>query len=128
MKISGIYKLVSPSNKVYIGQSYDIERRFKEHKRVQCKTQRKLYYALLKYGSENFKYEILYELPKDKIKDTDLLNDLEFHFINLYNSIANGYNLQQGGKNGRISEEALVRKREIMKNSIKAIEQRKKIT
>jgi len=33
----GIYKITSPSNKVYIGQSINIEKRFKSYKRYDCK-------------------------------------------------------------------------------------------
>ena len=29
MKISGIYKIISPTNKIYIGQSIDVYLRFK---------------------------------------------------------------------------------------------------
>ena len=30
----GIYKITSPSNKIYIGQSLDIDRRFKTYKNI----------------------------------------------------------------------------------------------
>ena len=41
MKVKiGIYKITSPSNKIYIGQSINIERRFKEYKTLKnCKFQ-----------------------------------------------------------------------------------------
>ena len=61
MKKSGIYKLTSPSGKCYIGQSVDIVQRILQYKKLQCKSQIKLYNAIKKYGFKNFKIEILYE-------------------------------------------------------------------
>ena len=47
----GIYKIVSPSEKIYIGQSINIEKRWeKNYKTLKCKTQTKLYNSLKKYG------------------------------------------------------------------------------
>lgn len=61
MKKSGIYKLTSPSGKCYIGQSTDMVQRILKYKRLQCKSQIKLYNAIQKYGFENFTIEVLYE-------------------------------------------------------------------
>ena len=60
MKKSGIYKLTSPSGKCYIGQSTDMVQRILKYKRLQCKSQIKLYNAIQKYGFENFKRETLF--------------------------------------------------------------------
>ena len=49
----GIYKITSPSGKIYIGQSKDIEKRFKAYKNLKCKGQPYIYRSLLKYGSGN---------------------------------------------------------------------------
>ena len=57
----GIYKIISPTNKIYIGQSIDIERRKKEYKKLKCKKQSKLYNSLKKYGWENHIFEIIEE-------------------------------------------------------------------
>lgn len=59
MKKIGIYKITSPSGKIYIGQSVDIENRFKTYLRYSCKSQPKLLASLKSYGSENHIYEIL---------------------------------------------------------------------
>ena len=47
MKI-GIYKITSPSNKIYIGKSNNINRRFKEYIKLRCKQQPKLYNSFKK--------------------------------------------------------------------------------
>ena len=60
-KICGIYKITSPSGKIYIGQSKDIRRRMQYYNRLNCKNQTKLYNSLLKYGWENHLFEILIE-------------------------------------------------------------------
>jgi group I intron endonuclease len=83
----GIYKITSPSNKVYIGQSIDIERRFRHYKRMVCKDQVKIYNSFLKYGVDSHIFEIL------ELCDTKYLNNRERHYQNLYDSVANGLNL-----------------------------------
>lgn len=62
----GIYKITNNINgKVYIGQSIDINKRWKEHKyRSQIPNKeydKYLYRAFRKYGLENFTFEILEE-------------------------------------------------------------------
>lgn len=57
----GIYKILSPTGKIYIGQSINIERRFKEYKGLHCISQRKLYFSLKKHGVENHIFDILEE-------------------------------------------------------------------
>ena len=55
----GIYKITSPNNKVYIGQSVDIERRFNEYKNKTTHTQPKLLNSLQKYGISNHIFSII---------------------------------------------------------------------
>ena len=57
----GIYKITSPSNRIYIGQSIDIERRFKSYKTKKAKNQPKLFNSFLKYGTDNHQFEIIEE-------------------------------------------------------------------
>ena len=83
----GIYKITSPSNKVYIGQSINIERRLRYYKRIACKEQIKIYNSLLKYGVDAHIFEVL------ELCDTKDLNNRERHYQDLYDSVANGLNL-----------------------------------
>jgi len=85
--MKGIYKIISPSNKVYIGQSIDIERRFKHYKRLACKDQVKIYNSFLKYGVDAHIFEVL------ELCETEQLNNRERHYQDLYDSVANGLNL-----------------------------------
>jgi group I intron endonuclease len=59
--IIGIYKIKSPSSKIYIGQSIDIYRRWKFYSFFNCKNQPHLYNSLKKYGFENHIFEIIEE-------------------------------------------------------------------
>lgn len=76
----GIYKITSPSGKLYIGQSINIKRRFNYYKGLHCKKQIKLYNSLLKHGFENHKCEVCYSLPNDT--SIDVLTCYEEFFIN----------------------------------------------
>lgn len=102
MIIGIIYRYISPSGKSYIGQTTD------EQKRRLCFNEKKYYSgkrmdnAIKKYGSENFKYEVLfqkeYETVDDAIKE---LNVKEQEFIEKYDSYNNGYNMTLGGEGVR---------------------------
>ncbi len=99
----GIYKITSPSNKVYIGQSTDLYSRFYIYKKLHCKKQIYLYSSLLKYGIENHKFEIIHICKEEE------LNDLEIKYSNIYKSTDRefGLNLREcGGANGKHSKES----------------------
>jgi group I intron endonuclease len=102
MKICGIYKITSPTGKVYIGQSTDVKRRFSKYKKLSCNRQFKLYNSFLKYGTDKHIFEILTECSESN------LNELEIYYISLYNSFNtdHGLNLRSGGQNGKLSEES----------------------
>ena len=45
----GIYKITSPTGKIYIGQSVNIKNRIRRYKNIDCKSQTKLNSYMLKY-------------------------------------------------------------------------------
>lgn len=54
--IIGIYKITSPTGKIYIGQSVNIEKRWNSYyKNLSCKEQRIIYNSLKKHGFENYR-------------------------------------------------------------------------
>lgn len=99
----GIYKITNLINKkIYIGQSENIERRWKEHRnrpfqKKSSQYETPLYKAIRKYGINNFTFEILEECKKEE------LDSKEIYYIKFFDSHneKNGYNLTDGGNNSR---------------------------
>lgn len=83
----GIYKITSPSNRVYIGQSVDIKSRWKSYKCKNCKSQPKLYRSFKKYGVDKHKFEVIHYCEIEE------LNELERYYQDFYDCIGrNGLN------------------------------------
>ena len=57
----GIYKITSPNNRVYIGQSQNIERRFSDYFKEKRFNQPRLIRSFKKYGVNNHTFEIIEE-------------------------------------------------------------------
>ena len=62
-----IYKITSPKNKVYVGSTINIKKRFNSYRNLKCKTQVRLYRSFIKYGVENHKFEIITECNIENI-------------------------------------------------------------
>jgi group I intron endonuclease len=93
-----IYKITSPSGKVYIGQTVNFIKRRSRYKKLNCKQQPKLYASLIKYGWENHQLEIIHWLPKDA--GVDVLNEYEVFYIKAYKDAGiELMNLNDGGRN-----------------------------
>jgi len=88
----GIYKITNPKGKIYIGQSINIERRFKEYKQLQCTQSKKLYNSLQKYGWKQHIFEIVEECS------VNLLNEKEEYWIINFNSHIVGLNIKLSSK------------------------------
>lgn len=100
----GIYKITSPSGKVYIGQSWDIEKRFKQYKKSLAIRQTKLFNSIAKYGIENHVFEIIHEFLEEI--DQNILDDHEILYWNKYKSLGvSVLNTREPGKGGKHSEE-----------------------
>jgi group I intron endonuclease len=95
-KICGIYLIVSPSGKKYIGSSKDIKKRFNQYNILHCKKQTKLYNSFKKYGIEKHSFEIIYQCN---------FNDLykwERYFGEQFKTLEkNGLNCQLPGYNDK---------------------------
>lgn len=97
--ICGIYKITNlVNNKVYIGQSTNILKRFIAHKSrafnpKNSQYESHLYRAIRKYGLDNFNFEIIKRCKKED------LNKEEQHYIKFFQSNfpEYGYNLTEGG-------------------------------
>ena len=92
---SGIYKITRlKTGEIYIGKSTDVKKRWTEH----CKTaygvgtiaHSVLHTTIRKDGIENFTFELLEEVPKDK------LTEREKYWITFYDSKSYGLNMREG--------------------------------
>lgn len=97
----GIYKITSPSGKIYIGQSSNIKKRMNSYKAMNCKAQVRLHRSFLKYGFENHIIDII------EVCDIDRLNELEVIYIEKYQSCGKkGLNCMIGGAAPKHSAES----------------------
>ena len=96
----GIYKITNPENKLYIGLSKDIEKRFQSHKALQFRGNNKLRESLTKYGKDSHLFEILEEINISDLSRNEgnaLLRKRERYWINELDTFYNGLNENGGG-------------------------------
>jgi len=103
--VIGIYKITSPTGKVYIGQSWKLEARKNKYKVGRCKGQVKVYNSLIKYGWEAHKFEVIHELPQEITQD--ILNTYETLYWQQYKNCGiELLNIKEPGSNGKPSDES----------------------
>jgi group I intron endonuclease len=107
-KVCCIYGIKNKTdNKIYIGQTINLENRIKDHmKRLSNEKHWNNYLqrAWDKHGEENFEFIVLEECEENK----DILNEKEIYWIKKLNSTNKefGYNGEHGGSaNKKVSEE-----------------------
>lgn len=101
-----IYKITSPSNRVYIGKTKSWRKRFDHYIKNGNKiTQPKLQYSINKYGWEAHKLELI------ELYESQKIDDRERYWIKYYNSYhydnEKGLNLTLGGEGGKGSQKPL---------------------
>lgn len=102
----GIYTITSPSGKIYIGQSWNIEKRHQDYRYLKCKDMPRLYYSFVKYGVNAHIFQIVLQLPEDIEQCT--LDAFEIFCIEQYKSSgANMLNVKDGGSRGRHAAESI---------------------
>ena len=83
----GIYKITSPSKRIYIGQSKDVESRLNDYSNLNnCNKQTKLWRSFLKYGVINHVFEIIEECEFEN------LNFRERYWQEYYEVVEKGLN------------------------------------
>lgn len=86
-----IYKLTSPNGKVYIGQTYNINRRFSVYRTLMCSTQPKLFNSIKKHGWDNFRKEILF----DYVCAKEIIDGIEESEISKYIKKGSSLNISE---------------------------------
>lgn len=98
MRYGYIYKITSPSGRIYIGKTVNFNSRMSDYRCGNTTKQKLINNSINKYGFENHKVEILLE---GEFED-DELNNLEIKYIKENNSIYSknsmGMNLTSGGE------------------------------
>jgi group I intron endonuclease len=97
----GIYKITSPNDLVYIGQSINILKRFNQYKNP-SKSQKLLHASIKKYGYDNHLFEVL------EICNIIELNKKERYWQDFYGVLNNGLNCvltKTNEKSGYLSNE-----------------------
>lgn len=86
--IIGIYKITSPSGRIYIGQSKNIKNRWKTYIKLNtsCKKQTALYNSFLKHGVDRHTFEIIEECEFNQ------LNIRERYWQDFYSVLNGGLN------------------------------------
>jgi len=115
MKKCGIYKITSPSKRIYIGQSINIQSRWRQYERLDSSIKQsiKLYRSFIKYGVDNHIFEIVEECCFEE------LNNRERYWQEFYNVVKKGLNCvltETFDKKRIISQET---KNKISKNNAK---------
>lgn len=92
-KVSGIYKITYVgNNKTYIGKSVDIANRWSEHIKSSLEigtiAKNQLYTLMKEKGAENFTFELLEEVNKDKLLER------ESYWIKFYETDSYGLNMK----------------------------------
>lgn len=76
----GIYKITNPKGDIYIGQSKNIENRFKKHKKDHKYGGRKskLYLSFIEYGFDNHNFDIIEICAQNELNSFERLHQLNF--------------------------------------------------
>lgn len=114
MAIIGIYRIVSPTGKVYVGQSWNIKERWSGYKRIECTKQIGLFRSFKKYGVDKHLFEIL-EIHQDAVEQSEL-DKREQYYMDLFRSQGiKLLNCREGGSNGKLSKEAIAKMSKALK-------------
>lgn len=94
--ISGIYRITNiQTQQMYVGQARDVRERWRDHIKnglgIDTPSSTKLYPNMMKYGIENFTFELL-----EACADTTKLNEKEHYWIEFFDTYNNGLNSNRG--------------------------------
>lgn len=96
-----IYKITSPSGRIYIGKTAHLNKRIESYKCNNCKNQKLLFASIKKYGFDNHVIEIIEAFlgtnSESNIKEIFWIDKYKSNFSK-WGEIGNGLNLTDGGE------------------------------
>jgi len=112
----GIYKIVNPKGSIYIGQSWNLEKRAYNYSVIPSQKQVKLYNSIKKYGWKSHSFKVLHELPEDI--DQSILDLYEVVYWEFFSQLNfKMLNIRYPGSRGKFSEESKKKLSESKKGS-----------
>ena len=99
-KVSGIYRIVSPIGRSYVGQSRDLAGRYWNHKIRRAENNPRLRASFDKYGLSEHIFEVLEFCSRDELDQRE-----SFYISDLQSTGDFGLNCNTGGVNGFIVSE-----------------------
>ena len=109
----GIYKIINPKGKVYVGQSKNIHRRILSHKNLNTSKCVLVYNSIRKYGVDNHKFEVIEECKLEE------LNERELYWTSYYNALhPYGLVLKAGGEPNGTGTMSEITKQKMSKSHI----------
>lgn len=102
--MTGVYKITSPTGRIYIGQAWDIKIRWRGYRKMSVSRQPYIAKSIIKYGVEAHTFEVIHELPADVTQD--VLDRYEQLYMDLYKYAGFSLmNIRGAGSRGKVSEE-----------------------
>lgn len=96
-----IYKITSPTGRIYVGQTWNLEKRITSYRRGGCKNQRMIYNSIKKHGFDSHIIDVI-DMGRFTQKELD---DMEIFWIDKVGSFfpdnKNGMNLTRGGRGNK---------------------------
>ncbi|MBP7006939.1 MAG: GIY-YIG nuclease family protein [Candidatus Pacebacteria bacterium] len=135
INLSCIYKISSPTNKIYIGKTISLQKRINQYnctfntKQGKRNTQPLLFNSFRKYGIVNHTIEVVEICIKELLKDREIYYIELFNTFNKKNSL--GLNLTMGGEGflgGVVSDETKQKLREKATGRLHSKETKQKLS
>lgn len=127
-KIIGIYSITSPSGKVYIGQSWDIDKRWNRYKyNLDYTRQFHLDNSFRKYGYKNHVFTVVHEL-QEGVTQTVLDIHEQFYMDDYRKRGIKLLNCKEGGGGGKMHPDTIERRRQKQIGSKRSQETKSKIS
>lgn len=108
-----IYTILSPSGKVYVGQTTNLPVRLKKYRNLNCVAQAKLYASFVKYSWKEHSFKVRLVLADNTLQLT--IDFWEQYLMDCYRSQGvELLNIREGGSRGRHSKETKLKNSRVL--------------